>query len=64
VLHDAARSSARRYTRVFALAESLHVNNTVTEMDLSYNFIDDAGVATLARLLKAGAYTRPLFGST
>jgi len=40
------------YMQVFALAESLHDNGTVQEIDLSYNNIDDAGVATIARLLK------------
>lgn len=40
------------YMQVFALSEALHDNNTVTDLDLSFNNIDDAGVATIARLMK------------
>ena len=53
-------SKRLEYMQVFALAESLHVNSTVEEMDLSYNFIDDAGVATIARMLKVNRSLKSL----
>mmetsp|Transcript_12388 Transcript_12388/g.40791 ORF Transcript_12388/g.40791 Transcript_12388/m.40791 type:complete len:388 (-) Transcript_12388:1086-2249(-) len=40
------------YMQVFALAESLHDIGGIEELDLSYNGIDDAGAATLQRMLK------------
>ena len=57
-------------SQVFALAEALQSNIYVTDLNLSYNAIDDAGAAVIAKLLKArsrgecgrgGASGGPLF---
>jgi len=40
------------YMQVFALSEALHEYQHLTYLDLSYNNLDDAGVATIARLLR------------
>mmetsp|Transcript_9347 Transcript_9347/g.32488 ORF Transcript_9347/g.32488 Transcript_9347/m.32488 type:complete len:385 (-) Transcript_9347:427-1581(-) len=49
-----------RYIQVFALAEALHDVKFVEELDLSYNGIDDAGAATIERLLKFNTSLRAL----
>ncbi|GAQ83189.1 hypothetical protein KFL_001390070 [Klebsormidium nitens] len=45
-------SKRLEYMQVFALTEALHDETQIVSLDLSYNNIDDAGAATIARLLK------------
>jgi hypothetical protein len=52
---EAASSSIVKFpsiVQVFALTESLHEDTQIVSLDLSYNNIDDAGAATISRLLK------------